>query len=72
MAISQWTFNTLEVRLFLNRQYPYAAQCFAQDFTTETVPAIKVEKWFKSYFPSNMNQYMYRLLEANVTQTLQY
>jgi hypothetical protein len=72
MAFSQSTFNTLEVRLFLNRKYPYAAQCFAQDFSADTVPSIQVEKWFKRYFPAELAFTEYRNLEANVTQTLQY
>jgi hypothetical protein len=74
MAISTATFRTNEVTLFLSREFPYAATCFSQDMLKhgETVSSILVEKWFKSYFPSNVNQFQYRLLQASVTQTIQF
>lgn len=65
-------FVTNEVTLYLNNKYPYAATCFAQDMLEygDTVASTLVEKWFKSYFPSNVNQFEYRSLEANVTQRI--
>ena len=74
MALSKSTFQTNAVTLFLARTKPYAARCFAEDMVKygDTVPSIEVEKWFKRYFPSNVNQYEFRNLEANVTQTLQF
>ncbi len=74
MALSKSTFQTNAVTLFLARTKPYASRCFAEDMVKygDTVPSIEVEKWFKRYFPSNVNQYEFRNLEANVTQTLQF
>jgi hypothetical protein len=73
MALSKPTFKTNEVTLHLAKIKPYASRCFAEDTAKfgDTVPSIEVEKWFKRYFGSNVNQYEYRKLEANVTQTLQ-
>ncbi len=72
MALSKATFETNQVTLHLAKTKPYAATCFAQDMVKygDTVPSIEVEKWFKRYFPSNVNQYEFRNLEANVTQFL--
>ena len=74
MALSKSTFKTNEVTLFLSKRYPYATTCFAQDMLKhgDTVKSVVVEKWFKSYFPSEVAYSEYRMLEANVTQTLQF
>jgi len=73
MTISSATFATNEVALYLDRKYPYAATCFSQDMAEygDTVASAIVEKWFKRYFPSNVNQFEFRSLEAAVTQTVQ-
>jgi len=74
MALSKSTFKTNEVTLFLSKRYPYATTCFAQDMLKhgDTVKSVVVEKWFKSYFPSEVAYSEYRMLEANVTQTVQF
>jgi len=74
MALSKSTFETNEVTLFLSKRYPYATTCFAQDMLKhgDTVKSVVVEKWFKSYFPSEVAYSEYRMLEANVTQTVQF
>jgi hypothetical protein len=74
MAISTATFQTNQVTLHLAKTKPYASRCFAEDMVKfgDTVPSIEVEKWFKRYFPSNVNQYEFRNLEANVTQTVHF
>ena len=73
MKYSTATFVTNEVALYLNRKYPYAATCFSQDMLQygDVVESAIVEKWFKRYFPSNVNQFEFRSLEAAVTQTVQ-
>lgn len=68
MALKSAKFKTLEVRQFLNRNYPYAAQCFAQEHQSEEVPSTVVEKWFKTYFPAERAYTEYRNLECTVTQ----
>jgi hypothetical protein len=74
MALSKSTFKTNEVALFLSRRYPFATTCFSQDMLKhgDTVKSVVVEKWFKSYFPSEVAYSEYRMLEANVTQTLKF
>jgi hypothetical protein len=74
MAISKATFRTNEVALFLSRKFPFATTCFSQDMLKhgETVSSLVVEKWFKSYFPSQVAFQEFRNLEASVTQTLQF
>jgi len=74
MALSTATFETNQVTLYLARTKPYAARCFAEDMVKygDRVKSTLVEKWFKTYFPSNVNQYEYRKLEANVTQTVNF
>lgn len=66
------TFPTNDVSLFLSRQYPYAAKCFAEDMIKhgDSVDAILVQNWFKRYFPSNVAHTIYRNLEANVYQIM--
>ena len=72
MPLQSATFDTNSVTLFLNRKYPYAATCFAQDSLKhgDRIPSTAVEKWFKSYFPSPLNATEYRNLEANVSQAI--
>ena len=74
MAKSKSTFRTNEVTLHLSRKYPFASTSFAQDMQKydETIPSSIVEKWFKRYFPSNVNQFEFRTLESCVTQTIQF
>ena len=78
MALSKSTFKTNEVALFLSRRYPFATTCFSQDMLKhgvkhgDTVKSVVVENWFKSYFPSEVAYSEYRMLEANVTQTVQF
>jgi hypothetical protein len=64
MAYKASTFETLQVRLFLAKQFPYAAQCFGQEHLSERVSATVVEKWFKSYFPAEKAYSLYRQLEC--------
>jgi hypothetical protein len=68
MALKSAKFKTLEVRQFLNRNYPYAAQCFAQDHQSEEVASMEVEKWFKKYFAAEVAYSEYRNLECTATQ----
>lgn len=70
MAISQSTFRTNEVTLYLSHKFPYASTCFSREMQKygETVPSSVVENWFKYYFPSNINQFEFRKLESCVTQ----
>lgn len=74
MALSKSTFQTNEVTLFLSQRYPYATTCFAQDMLQygDTVKSVIVEKWFRSYFPADTAFKLFRILEANVTQTVQF
>jgi hypothetical protein len=69
MAIQTAQFETLSVRQYLATKFPYAAQCFAEDFVgTDRVLSTKVEKWFKHYFPSEVAHQEFRNLECRVTQ----
>jgi hypothetical protein len=74
MALSTATFETNQVALFLSKSYPFATTLFSQDMLQhgDTVKSVVVEKWFKSYFPSEVAFAEYRRLEANVTQTVQF
>ena len=73
MVISESTFSTLEVRLFLSRRgWPYACDCFTRDTVgTERVTADFVEKWFKGYFPAAWAFTEYRTLETQVAQHME-
>jgi hypothetical protein len=71
MAIKTAQFKTIAVRQYLANKYPYAAQCFAQDFVgTDMVLSIKVENWFKHYFPTELAFAEFRNMECQVTQYL--
>jgi len=74
MALSTATFETNQVTLFLSQRYPYATTCFAQDMLKhgDTVKSVIVEKWFRSYFPADTAFKLFRILEANVTQTVNF
>jgi len=74
MALSKATFQTNQVALFLSQRYPYATHCFSQDMLKhgDMVPSLEVEKWFRSYFPAESAFKLFRILEANVTQTVQF
>ena len=71
MAYKTSTFETLQVRLFLDKQYPYAAQCFGQEHLSDRVSATVVEKWFKRYFPAERAWALYRQLECVVVQHME-
>ena len=59
------TYSVNDIALFLNRDYPYAATCWGQDMVgNERVTVSAVEKWFKRYFPSNVNQMVFRQMQA--------
>jgi len=67
------TFNRHEVENFLiNTGNTFAARCWYVDkvhgATESRICHTEVAKWFRGYFPSNMNQYLFRLLECEVTQ----
>jgi hypothetical protein len=72
MALKNSTFPTNDVRLFLSKQYPYAAKCFAEDMLKhgDLVESILVENWLRRYFPSNTARTIYRKLEASVYQMM--
>jgi hypothetical protein len=74
MAISKSTFRTNEVMLHLSHKFPFGSRQFYFDMQKygEIVPSSIVEKWFKNYFPSNVNQFEFRTLESCVTQTVQF
>jgi hypothetical protein len=76
MALAKAFFKINAVRLHLSKSFPYACTCFGQDMAkygyTDTVSSAHVERWFKSYFPSEVAYTEYRRLEANVTQTVQF
>ncbi len=72
MANSSWKFQTIAVRQYLAKKFPYAEQCFAQDFVgTDMVSSTKVENWFKRYFPSELAFAEFRNMECQVSQYLQ-
>jgi len=60
------TYSKNDIALFLNKQYPYASTCWSRDQVNadERVGISVVEKWFKGYFPSNVNQFMFRQMQA--------
>lgn len=66
MKIKSLTFETNEITLFLSKQFPYAAQRFAQENLEETIPELAVEKWFKRYFPSPTNHITFNQLKLNI------
>ncbi len=68
MAIPTSKFKTIEVRNFIAKRYPYAEHCFAQDNREETISSLKVEKWFRGYFPAESAYNLFRQLECSVTQ----
>ena len=58
------TFNTLQVRKYLEREYPYASRCFAEDFTDrDTLPRLTVSNWFQRYFPSPTGSNLFKQME---------
>lgn len=60
------TYSKNDIALFLGKQYPYAATCWSQDSVNadERVGILVVENWFKRYFPSNVNQMVFRQMQA--------
>lgn len=60
------TYAKNDIALFLNRDYPYAATCWGADMVNEgdRVAQGVVEWWFKRYFPSNLNQMVFRQMQA--------
>lgn len=69
--MSQPTFITNEVTLFLAKRYPYCATCFGQDMVKhgDTVSELIVEKWLRRYFPAESAYNVWRALKNNVSQT---
>jgi len=67
MVYKESYYNTIEVRLFLAKQFPYAAQCFGMEHTSETVKVTAIEKWFKRYFPAETAFSLFRQMEATIT-----
>lgn len=64
-----WTFKTADVEKFLvDSGNNFASLCWHNYITTDYVDSITVANWFKRHFPSNVNQFLFRSLEANVTQ----
>ena len=63
-------FNSNVVEEFLcNVGQRFAQVCWHNDMVVDgnsTVSYDATAKWFKLYFPSNVNQYLFRLLEAHV------
>jgi len=60
------TYAKNDIALFLNRDYPYAATCWGADMVKEgdRVDVFMAERWFKRYFPSNVNQMVFRQMQA--------
>ena len=57
-------FNRNEVRLHLAKEYPYASQCFAEDFVNkEVIPHLEVSNWFQKYFPSPTGSNLFKQME---------
>jgi hypothetical protein len=73
MALKNSTFPTNDVRLFLSKQYPYAAKCFAEDMIKygDSIESFLVQNWLKRYFTSNVAYIIYRKLEASICQTIE-
>jgi hypothetical protein len=67
------TFSVYEVEDFLlNIGQRFAHLCWHNDMITDgcsdRVSHSVVSNWFGRYFPSNTNQYLFRLLEAHCVQ----
>jgi hypothetical protein len=70
---SQSTFSVYEVEDFLlNIGQRFAHVCWHNDMivdgNSDRVSHVKVSDWFKKFFPSNTNQYLFRLLESHCVQ----
>jgi hypothetical protein len=69
MALTESTFSKVEIKEFLhNSGNTYASKCWATDIKEERPSYTKTADWFKNYFPSNINQYMFRMAEWKCTQ----
>jgi len=73
MAISETTFNKEEIESFLcNIGQRFAQVCWHNDMVIDhdgdRVTYTETSKWFKRFFPSNVSQYLFRLVEAHCTQ----
>lgn len=69
MALSETTFSKVEIKEFLrNSGNTYPSICWDFDITKERPTYTETADWFKRYFPSNMNQYMFRMAECECTQ----
>lgn len=63
------TFNTLQVRQFLSKEYPYASRCFAEDFVgQDTLPHLTVSNWFQKYFPSPTGSNLFKQMVYNFSK----
>lgn len=73
-------FNSRQVERFLqNSGLNFASVCFHNDFVSKSfhqeerfdVTHQQVSDWFKRFFPSNQNQYLFRLMECECTQSIE-
>ncbi len=64
------TFKTSDIENFLvNSGNNYAAACWNMDMSSKpTIDFFAVEKWFKSYFPSQKAHKLFREMECQCTQ----
>jgi hypothetical protein len=73
MAITETTFNVHEIESFLcNVGQRFAQVCWHNDMVvdgnSDRVTYTQTSKWFAKFFPSNTNQFLFRLAEAHCTQ----
>jgi hypothetical protein len=71
--IQESHFSVHEVESFLcNIGLRFAQTCWHNDMIVDgdsnRVSYTQTANWFKRFFPSNQNQYLFRLLEAHCTQ----
>ena len=61
------SFDKNQVRLHLAKEYPYACQCFGEEFVNqETLPYLTVSNWFQRYFPSPTGYNLFKQLEYSL------
>ena len=68
MALQSATFNKNSVVEFLNIEYPYAAEVFAQDHPAEDIQSEKVAQWFRLHFPVGKGAALFKELECTCVQ----
>lgn len=74
MGIKESYFNIREIAEFLlNTGNSFASTCWESDKgVSGQITYTESSKWFKRFFPTNQSQYLFRLMESQVTQYSQF